>query len=73
MRKKTVDLHLDIGLAAVLMGGMSKRWMRDRINAGELEGFLVGKKYVVTAASVNEFLDKRRVGPGSPDAASVSA
>jgi hypothetical protein len=67
-QRKTVELHLDIGVAALLMGGMSKRWMKTQIVAGELEGFRVGNKLVVTAASVNDYLERRRIGPSSPDA-----
>jgi len=68
LKKTVVELHLDLNLAATLMGGMTKRWMRDRIHAGEIDGFLVGNKYVVTAASVNTYLEKCRVGPFSADA-----
>lgn len=59
--RKTVEVHLDIGVAAVLLGGMSKAWVRDRIKAGEFEGFLLGNKQVVTAASVNKYLERCRL------------
>ena len=60
-KKQTVELHLDIGVAAVLMGGMTKNWMRAQIKSGALVGFLVGKKYVVTASSVNAYQGRCRV------------
>lgn len=63
MSRKTVAVHLELGVACALLGGMSRRWCRDRIAAGELVGFLLGNKIVVTAESVNEYLDKHRLGP----------
>ncbi len=63
--KHTIEPHIDLGVAAFLLGGMSKRWVRDKIKNGELEGYLLGNKLVVTVASVNELRRRSRVSPDS--------
>jgi hypothetical protein len=59
--RKTVEVHLEIGVAAALLGGMSRRWVKRKIADGELEGFDMGNRIIVTAASVNRFLERRRM------------
>jgi hypothetical protein len=67
MSHKTVELHLDIGTACYLLGGMSRRWIKDKIKDGELVGYeLAGNKIVVTAESVNAYLARHRIGPSTP-------
>lgn len=59
--KRTVEMHLEVGVCAALLGGMSRRFIRDRIKAGDLEGYLLGNKMVVSASSVNRYLDRTRI------------
>ena len=59
---RTIEPHVDLGVAAFLMG-MSKRWVRDKVKNGDLEGYMFGNKMVVTVASVNVLRDRTRVSP----------
>lgn len=64
--KRTVEAHLELGVVCYLLGGMSRRWVRDRIKSGELEGFTFGNKVVVSASSINKYLDNQRVKEPAP-------
>ena len=60
--RKFVPLHIDIGVAAALLGGVSRRWILDHIKKGELDGYkLAGNKVVVSAESLNRLLENRRM------------
>lgn len=59
--RKTVAMHLEAGVAAALLGGMSRRFIKDLIKKGELEGFALGNRVIVTAESVNRYLEARRM------------
>ena len=63
MARKFVSLHLEVGVVCYLLGGMSRRFVRDRIKAGDLEGYLLGNKMVVSADSVNAYLQNQRISP----------
>ena len=70
--RKTVPLHLDVGVAAALLGGVSRRWILDHIKKGDLDGYkLAGNKVVVTAESLNRLLDRRRI-TGEQDPAATT-
>jgi hypothetical protein len=59
--RNIVPMCLDLGLAAHLLGGMSRRWVKDRCKAGDLKGYILGNKFVVESASINDYLDRNRV------------
>lgn len=62
MPRGTLKLHLDIGVAAYLMGGLTRRWMLERIKSGEIDGYrIAGNKWVVSAASVEAWMENHRI------------
>ncbi len=43
--------------------GVSPRYVRDRVKAGELEGYaLAARRFSVSVASLRRFLEQRRLG-----------
>lgn len=56
-----------------------ERWMRRRLNRGEIPGYKVGREWMMTEADVHAFIEQRRNTPASvagaatpPAAAAVS-
>jgi hypothetical protein len=58
---ESIEPHVDASIAGFLLGGMSKRWVLDRVKAGEFTGVLLGNKTVITVASINSFLRARTI------------
>ena len=52
--------HYEVGRVATLLD-MSPRYVKDRIKDGHLTGFRLGSRIVVTADSIQVFLDNRRM------------
>jgi hypothetical protein len=59
--KRTLETHLDVAAVAERCGGMSMRWVRNRIKAGDFEGFMLGNRIVVSSTSVNRYLERCRM------------
>jgi hypothetical protein len=59
--RNSVPMCLELGLACHLLGGMSRRWVKDMCKDGEMKGYLLGNKFVVECASINNYLDRNRV------------
>jgi hypothetical protein len=57
-----IPQHYEVGTAANLLG-MSVRFIKTRCKAGEMEGYRLGNRIVVTAASIRSYLDNRLLGP----------
>ena len=61
---KVIRAHYDVQRVAILLD-MSTKWVKERVHAGDLEGYRLGGKVVITAASISTYLDNRRVQPVS--------
>jgi len=60
--KQILAAHHEIGRVAALLD-MSPRYVKDRIKAGDLVGYRLGNRIVVDAASINSFLENRKIQP----------
>jgi hypothetical protein len=58
--KKILGAHYEVGRVAMLLD-MSPRYVKDRIKAGDLEGYRLGNRIVVSANSLQAFLDNRKM------------
>ena len=58
--KTPIGPHFQIGKVAEMLD-MSTRYVRDRIRAGDLEGYRLGSRVVVPAEALKQFLDNRRM------------
>jgi hypothetical protein len=56
----TIGAHYDAGRVAALLD-MSVRWVKARIQQGELEGYRLGHKVVVSEASLRAFLERHQM------------
>lgn len=52
--------HYEVGRVAALLD-MSVRWAKERVKAGDLEGFRLGNRIVVSAESLEVFMRNRRM------------
>ena len=60
--RSIIPAHYEVGRVAMLLD-MSPRYVKDRIKAGDMVGYRLGSRIVVTAESIRAFLDNRRMGP----------
>jgi len=58
--KALLGAHYEVGKLAALID-MSPRFIKERIKAGELEGYRLGNRIVVSAESVKRYLENRRM------------
>lgn len=62
MKTETIlGAHYEVGRVAALLD-MSPRWVKEKVKAGEIKGFRLGNRIVVDAKSLNEFLERRKLG-----------
>lgn len=57
---KVVSAHLEVNRVAALLD-MSPRFVKEKIKAGELVGFRLGSRIVISVESLNSFLENRRI------------
>lgn len=54
----SIGAHYEVGRLAALLD-MSPRWVKERIKAGEMDGYRLGHKIVVPHDSLTKFLANR--------------
>jgi excisionase family DNA binding protein len=59
--KAPLRSHIEANRLAVLLD-VSVRWVKDKVKSGELVGYRLGKRICVDSASVDKFLEARRLG-----------
>jgi excisionase family DNA binding protein len=57
-----IEHHFDVKTVATQLS-MSVRWVKERIKAGELQGYRLGHKIVVPEKSLQSFLENRAMAP----------
>lgn len=60
-KRAVLAAYYEVGRAAALLD-MSPRYVKDRIRGGDLEGYRLGNRIVVTAESLQVFLANRLMG-----------
>jgi hypothetical protein len=60
MKSNFLPAHYEVNRVAMLLD-MSPRFVKERIKAGEMEGYRLGNRVVVTASSIRSYLDNRRM------------
>lgn len=57
---RPLKAHYEVGRVAALLD-MSVRWVKERVKAGDLEGFRLGNRIVISADSLEDFMQNRRM------------
>jgi hypothetical protein len=56
-----IGAHMDVARAAALLD-MTPRWVKDKIKAGDLQGYRLGQKVIVSVESLRLYLDNNSMG-----------